>query len=209
MNDRINAVVKAFYEEYPDVRGGLEHEGDQFRLLVMAILSAQCTDKQVNAISKALFERFPDAQSIADSEPGELEKYIYSAGFYNTKAKSIRKCCKTLIEDFDGKIPCEMENLLKLGGVGRKVANLIRGDVFGLGGIVADTHLIRISNRLGFVNSKNPHVVEKTLSPLIPIDLQAGFCHRAVVFGREYCKAQNPKCEQCFLHKRGLCAGVK
>ena len=109
MNDRINAVVKAFYEEYPDVRGGLEHERDPFRLLVMAILSAQCTDKQVNAISKALFERFPDAQSIADSELGELEKYRYSAGFYNTKAKSIRKCCKTLIEDFDGKIPCEME----------------------------------------------------------------------------------------------------
>lgn len=209
MNDKALKVAKALYEKYPEEKGGLEHEGDPFKLLIMAILSAQCTDKQVNAVSKALFERFPDAVSIVESKPGELEKYIYSTGFYNSKAKSIRKCCKTLIGEFDGKLPFEMKDLLKLGGVGRKVANLIRADVFNLGGIVADTHVIRISNRLGFVNSKNPVIVEKALTPLMPVELQSGFCHRMVVFGREICRAQNPKCDTCFLLSGGLCDGVK
>ncbi|MDD4124592.1 MAG: endonuclease III [Eubacteriales bacterium] len=201
-------VVKAFYREYPRLECALEYGGDPFRLLIMAILSAQCTDRQVNAVSEALFKRFPDAASIAESEPGELERYIYSTGFYNTKAKSIRACCKTLTDEFGGAVPSEMSDLLKLGGVGRKVANLIRGDIFGLGGIVADTHMIRISNRLGLVSSRNPVIVEKTLSNLVPIELQSGFCHRAVVFGREICKAKKPKCDKCFIKAKGLCGGV-
>ncbi len=206
--NKAEQIITAFYEKYPDLGCALEHEGNPFRLLIMAILSAQCTDRQVNAVAGELFKRFPDARSIAESEPGELEKYIYSTGFYNTKAKSIRRCCKTLTEEFGGVIPSEMENLLKLGGVGRKVANLIRGDVFGLGGIVADTHLIRISNRLKLVDSVNPVIVEKTLSPLIPLELQSGFCHRAVVFGREICEAKKPKCGVCFLKAKGICGGV-
>ncbi|NCA67848.1 MAG: endonuclease III [Clostridia bacterium] len=209
MNNNIAAdVVKAFYEEYQPLECALEYGGDAFKLLIMAILSAQCTDRQVNAVSAELFRRFPDARSIAESEPGELEKYIYSTGFYNTKAKSIRSCCRTLIDEFGGSVPFEMSDLLKLGGVGRKVANLIRGDIFGLGGIVADTHMIRISNRLGLVNSKNPYIVEKTLSPLIPLELQSGFCHRTVVFGREICRAKKPKCGECFLKARGICGGI-
>jgi endonuclease-3 len=205
---KIDDTVKAFYEEYPGVECGLEHGGDPFKLLIMAILSAQCTDKRVNIVSQELFKRFPDAASIAVSEPGELEKYIYSIGLYNTKAKSIRSCCVTLTEKFTGSVPSDMDDLLTLGGVGRKVANLIRGDVFGLGGIVADTHLIRISNRLGFVNSDNPNIVEKTLSPIIPVSLQSGFCHRTVVFGREICRARGPKCSECFLKERGICGGL-
>lgn len=199
---------KAFYEKYPDAKAGLTHGGDTFRLLIMAILSAQCTDRQVNAVSEKLFARFPDPRSIAESKPGELEKYIYSTGFYNTKAKSIRKACQTLMDDFGGAVPSGMEDLLKLGGVGRKVANLIRGDAFGLGGIVADTHLIRVSGRLKLVDSANPLVVEKTLAALIPLEFQSGFCHRAVVFGREYCVARNPKCGECFLKEKRICGGL-
>lgn len=204
MND-INAVTKALYGEYPSLECGLESGDDPFRLLIMAILSAQCTDKRVNIVSGPLFERFPDARSIAESKEGELEEYIRSVGLYNSKAKSIRACCKTLVEKFNGVIPSEMDDLLTLGGVGRKVANLIRGDVFGLGGIVADTHLIRITNRLGFVSSTDPYVVERTLDPLVPKELQSGFSHRLVHFGREVCSARNPKCSVCFLNSKGLC----
>lgn len=200
-------IERALAEYYPDEKCGLEAGEDPFRLLVMAILSAQCTDKRINEISPALFARFPDARSIADSEPGELEKYIYSVGLYNSKAKSIRACCTTLVEKFKGKVPSDMDSLLTLGGVGRKVANLIRGDVFGLGGIVADTHCIRISNRLGLAHSTDPKKVEFELDPLIARDKQSAFCHRLVVFGREICSARSPKCEACFLREKGLCKG--
>ena len=165
---KANKIELALAEHYPDEKCGLESQGDPFKLLIMAILSAQCTDKRINEVSIPLFERFPDAASIVASEPGELEKYIYSVGLYNSKARSIRACCKTLCEEFDNKVPSDMDSLLKLGGVGRKVANLIRGDVFGLGGIVADTHCIRITNRLGLVDSEDPKKVEFTLDPLIP-----------------------------------------
>ena len=141
---------------YPDVACALEHHDDPFRLLIMAILSAQCTDARVNLVSGPLFARFPDARSIAESREGELEELIRSVGLYNSKAKNIRRCCRTLVDEFGGEIPEAMEDLLRLGGVGRKVANLIRGDVFGLGGIVADTHCIRITNKLGLASSKDP-----------------------------------------------------
>ena len=208
MND-IKSVIDALYAEYPSLECGLESGSDPFKLLIMAILSAQCTDKRVNIVSVPLFKRFPDAKSIAESKEGELEEYIRSVGLYNSKARSIRACCRTLVEKFDGEIPSAMEDLLTLGGVGRKVANLIRGDVFGLGGIVADTHLIRITNRLGFVSSTDPYVVERTLDPLVPKELQSGFSHRLVNFGREICSARNPKCDKCFLKENGLCEGVK
>lgn len=122
----------------------------------MAILSAQCTDARVNLVSGPLFARFPDARSIAESREGELEELIRSVGLYNSKAKNIRRCCRTLVDEFGGEIPEAMEDLLRLGGVGRKVANLIRGDVFGLGGIVADTHCIRITNKLGLPPPRTP-----------------------------------------------------
>ena len=210
MNKRvIETVIDVFYEKYPDLEHGLTHGGDPYRLLVMAILSAQCTDKRVNMVSKKLFERFPDPRSIAASKEGELEEYIYSIGLYNSKAKSLRACCKTLMEDFGGEVPSGFKELLSLGGVGRKVANLIRGDVFDLGGIVADTHLIRISNRLGLVDTKNPLVVEKTLSKLIPTEKQTWFCHRAVEFGRDVCRAKNPDCDGCPIKQRNACNGIK
>ena len=202
-------IESALEKHYPNEKCGLESCGDPFRLLIMAILSAQCTDKRINEISPALFERFPDAASVVASQPGELEEYIFSVGLYNSKARSIRSCCKTLVEEFGGIVPSEMDSLLKLGGVGRKVANLIRGDVFGLGGIVADTHCIRISNRLGLATSTDPRKVENALDPLIPREKQSAFCHRMVVFGRDICTARSPKCSECFLREQKLCDGVK
>lgn len=196
---RMTAVMQALETRYPEPERGLKSGEDPFRLLIMAILSAQTTDSRVNLISPALFEQFPDAKSIADSSEGELEEYIKTVGLYNTKAKNIRNACRRLVDTYEGVIPSKMEDLLTLGGVGRKVANLIRGDLYGLGGIVADTHCIRIANRLGFVSSTNPLKVEKALDPLVPKDKQSEFCHRIVLFGREVCSARNPKCSGCEL----------
>ena len=197
---RIKVIIELLEQKYPNPECGLHAGSDAFKLLIMAILSAQTTDARVNLIAPALFNRFPDAKSIADSVEGELEEYIKTVGLYNTKAKNIRKACQRLIELYDGVIPSDMDELLTLGGVGRKVANLIRGDVYGLGGIVADTHCIRISNRLGVVASKNPHIVEKTLDKLIKKEKQSDFCHRIVHFGREVCNARSPKCNDCILN---------
>ena len=183
---------------YPDVACALEHHDDPFRLLIMAILSAQCTDARVNLVSGPLFARFPDARSIAESREGELEELIRSVGLYNSKAKNSR-CCRTLVDEFGGEIPEAMEDLLRLGGVGRKVANLIRGDVFGLGGIVADTHCIRITNKLGLASSKDPVKVERQLEVLVPRQRQTDFCHRLVHFGRDCCIARAPRCDACVL----------
>lgn len=199
------AVTEQLFLLYPDAECGLNSGGDPFRLLIMAILSAQCTDKRVNEVAKTLFLRFPTPLSIAESKEGELENEIRSVGLYNSKAKNIRNCCRTLCDRYGSEVPSGMDELLSLGGVGRKVANLVRGDLFGLGGIVADTHLIRISNRLGLVESNNPVVVERTLQPLVPNELQSGFCHRVVMFGREFCRAVNPHCESCPLAAQGLC----
>lgn len=197
---RIKAIDDLLEQKYPDPEDGLQAGSDPFKLLIMGILSAQTTDARVNLIAPALFERFPDAKSIADSEVGELEEYIKTVGLYNTKAKNIRNACRRLVDVYRDVIPSDMDELLTLGGVGRKVANLIRGDLFGLGGIVADTHCIRISNRLGLVASKNPLVVERTLEKLIEKEKQSIFCHRMVLFGREICNARSPKCEDCLLY---------
>ncbi|PKM63277.1 MAG: endonuclease III [Firmicutes bacterium HGW-Firmicutes-21] len=168
-------------------------------MLVMAVLSAQTTDKIVNKVSRTLFIRFPTPESIAYSAAGVLEEEIRTIGLFNSKAKNLRLACKRLVEVYGGVLPSDMKELLTLAGVGRKVANLIRGDLFGLGGIVTDTHCIRICGRLGFVENKNPLIVERTMDALIPKGEQSDFCHRIVLFGREICNAKKPLCEGCFL----------
>lgn len=199
MNNKAAAITDALYNLYPDAVCGLDAGADPYRLFVMAVLSAQCTDERVNAVSTELFKRFPTPLSIAESKEGELEKYIYTVGLYNSKAKSLREACRRIVNVYGGEIPSDMDDLLSLRGVGRKVANLLRGDIFGLGGIVADTHCIRISVRLGLCSKKDPVTVERELTPVIPTDKQSGFCHRMVLFGREYCTARNPSCEKCPL----------
>ncbi len=194
------AFVAAELEKlYPDAQCGLWFGGSPFRLFVMGVLSAQCSDKSVNAIAPKLFSRFPDAKSMADSEVGELEECIHTLGLFNSKAKNLRAACRMLVDDFESTVPVEMNDLLKLPGVGRKVANLIRGDLYGLGGIVADTHCIRISGRLGFADGKDPVKTERALDVLIPKDKQSDFCHRMVDFGRDICNARSPKCNECPL----------
>lgn len=182
---------------YGDVECGLDSGGDPFRLLVMAILSAQCTDVRVNIVSKTLFEKLPDAKAMAESKEGELEELIHSVGLYNSKAKNLRACAKRICDTYDGKVPKEMDDLLTLGGVGRKVANLVRGDIYGLGGIVADTHCIRITHRLGLTTKPDPLTTERELDKLIPKSEQSDFCHRIVMFGRDVCTARSPKCDKC------------
>jgi len=192
-------IINLLEEKYPDAVCGLEANKDPYKLLVMAVLSAQTTDKIVNKVAKTLFMRFPTPESIAYSEQGELEQEIRTIGLFNSKAKNLRLACKRLVEVYGGILPSDMKELLTFAGVGRKVANLIRGDIFSLGGIVADTHCIRICGKLGFVGGVNPVVVERTMDALIPKEKQSDFCHRIVLFGRELCNAKKPKCEECFL----------
>lgn len=198
-------IAEKMYEIYPEAECSLEFSDDPFRLLVMARLSAQCTDARVNIVSKDLFKVFPDVHAMAAASYEDIEEIVKPCGLFRTKAKSIKDMSVMLVEKFGGKVPHEMDELLSLPGVGRKIANLMRGDCFGIGGIVADTHCIRLTNRFGLCESTNPTAVEKALSPLIPQEIQSGYCHRMVYFGREYCKAQNPRCEECPIKDCGIC----
>jgi len=199
---KTDELVAALKEIYPEAVCALEHGGDPWRLLMMSILSAQCTDKRVNLVSGPLFERFTSPRDIAEAEVCELEEYIKSCGLYRTKAKNIRAACIMLCEKYGGAVPREMDELLELPGVGRKIANLIRGDVYGLPAIVADTHCIRLSGRMGFTpDTTDPVKVERTLKAAIPESEQSDFCHRLVMYGRDVCTARAPKCENCPLMK--------
>ncbi len=194
---RAEFVVEKLKDRYPEAVCALQFNGDPWRLLVMGRLSAQCTDARVNLVCKELFKRFPDAKSMADASLAELEQLVFSCGVYKVKAKNIKDFSAIICEKFDGEVPDNMDDLLTLPGVGRKIANLILGDIYGKPAIVADTHCIRISNRLGLCESKTPEKVEKTLVTLIPDEEQSDFCHRLVMFGREVCDAKKPKCEEC------------
>lgn len=202
-------IISKLESQYPAAECALRYEGDPWRLLVMAILSAQCTDARVNMVSSALFGRFPDARSMGDASLTEIESYIKSCGLYRTKASNIKAASKMLDERYGGVVPDDMEGLLELPGVGRKIANLILGDVYRKPAIVCDTHCIRLSGRLGYCDEgeKNPLRVERMLSAIIPPEKQSDFCHRLVLFGRECCSARAPKCDYCPLaalceHKR-------
>ena len=190
-------VVAELEKIYPDAACALVSGGDPWRLLVMGRLSAQCTDARVNTVCRELFAHFPDAAAMAAAPLEEIEKLVYSCGVYKVKAKNIRDFSAIITEKYGGRVPDSMEELLTLPGVGRKIANLILGDVYGNPAIVADTHCIRISNRLGLCDSKVPEKVESTLSALVAPEKQSDFCHRLVQFGRDTCDARKPKCEAC------------
>ena len=202
--NRIHKIIEKLKEKYPISECSLEYisgepEKEPYKLLIMARLSAQCTDARVNIVAKDLFKEFASIKDFADADLEKLEKAIFSCGLYKTKAKNIKDMCRIIIDRFDSQVPEEMDDLLKLPGVGRKIANLIRGDIFNKPAIVTDTHCIRISNRLDLSDSENPIIVEKQLVKIIPPEESNDFCHRLVFFGREYCKAQNPRCAECFL----------
>lgn len=190
--------IEALKKEYPDSLCSLDYN-NSFELLVAARLSAQCTDARVNIITPALFEKYKTLDDYANANLNDVENLVRSCGFYRTKAKDIIGMATMIRDDFGGALPEEMEDLLKLPGVGRKTANLIRGDVFGKPAIVADTHLIRISNRLGLANSKNPEKVEQQLWKILPPDESNDFCHRCVLHGRTVCTARKAKCDECCM----------
>lgn len=184
---------------YPEAVCSLEADGDPWRLLVMARLSAQCTDERVNIVCRELFASFPTAETMAAAPIGEIEEIVRPCGLFRGKAKSIKEMSGIITEKYGGKVPDEMEDLLALPGVGRKIANLVLGDVYKKGGIVADTHCIRICGRLGFYpeEKKDPVYTEKVMEKLIPREKQSDFCHRIVHFGRDVCDARKPGCENC------------
>ena len=190
--------VQALKELYPEAVCSLTAD-DPFQLLVATRLSAQCTDARVNLVTPALFAKYPTIEAFAAADVTDVEQLIHSCGFFRQKAKDIVGMADMILKDFDGTVPDEIDVLTTLPGVGRKTANLIVGDVYKKPAVVADTHLIRISNRLGLVKTKDPFKVEKELKKLLPPEESNDFCHRAVLHGRARCMARKPDCGNCPL----------
>ncbi len=191
-------IVEQLEKNYPQEECSLQHT-DPYHLLVSVRLAAQCTDRRVNMVTPALFERFPTPFEMRKADFEEVCELIRSTGFFRSKARDLILCADQLCERHDGNVPDNMEDLLALAGVGRKSANLILGDIFGLPAIVADTHCIRITGRLGMVSTKDPTKVEMQLRKIIPPEMGNSFCHRLVMHGRAVCDARKPKCEVCSL----------
>lgn len=198
---RLSQIVERMKEIYPDAECALHHGGDPWKLLVMGRLSAQCTDARVNIVCEELFRKYPNAEAMANGDISDIENIVKPCGLYRMKADNIREASRMLLTDFGGELPDNMEDLLKLPGVGRKIANLLLGDVFGKEAIVCDTHCIRICGRLGMYpeKEKDPTKIEGILRELIDLKEGSDFCHRIVIFGREICTARSPMCESCPL----------
>ncbi len=204
MEDRINYILNTFDKIYgTDLVCYLEHD-EPWQLLIATILSAQCTDERVNIVTKELFVKYPSVDAFANASLKELERDIYSTGFYHNKAKNIIACCNKLVSDYDSQVPSTMDKLLTLPGVGRKTANVILGNVYHIPSVVVDTHVGRISRRLGLTSSKDPAVVEKDLMKVLPEDHWILYNIQAIAFGREICTSQRPKCAECPLSN--ICA---
>jgi endonuclease III len=197
---RIGKILRGLAKLYPDAHCALHHE-NPLQLLVATILSAQCTDVRVNLVTPALFARYPDAAAFAAADPGELETAIQSTGFFRNKARSIIGCCKKLVEEHGGEVPGTMEELVPLPGVGRKTANVVLGNAFNVPGITVDTHVTRLSRRLGLTEHTDPEKIERDLMELIPRKEWTMFSHRMIFHGRQVCFARKPNCEACVLAK--------
>lgn len=202
-------IIECLKECYPEALCSLEWEGQPWKLLVMGSLSAQCTDARVNLVCRELFSLYPTPEAVAQATMESLEHIIRPCGFFRVKAKNTQAACKMLVEQFGGVVPDTMEALLRFPGVGRKVANLLLGDLYRKGGTVADTHCIRICGRLGFYpeTEKAPLEVERRMNAVLPQEEICDFCHRMVLLGREVCTARSPKCATCPLS--ALCAHVQ
>ena len=196
---RLSEIVERLKEIYPNAECALNYGGDPWKLLVMGRLSAQCTDARVNIVCEELFRRFPTPLDMAEGDISEIEEIVKPCGLYRMKADNIKSASKLLVTKYAGVLPETMEELLEFDGVGRKIANLLLGDVFGKEAIVCDTHCIRICGRLGMYpeKEKDPTKIEKILRELIDLKEGSDFCHRIVIFGRETCTARAPKCESC------------
>ena len=191
-------IIERLKAEYPEVKCALVYEKPH-ELLIATRLSAQCTDKRVNLVTPALFGRFPTIEAFADAEVSEVEEYIKSCGLFHTKARDIVEMCRQLRDIYGGVVPDSIEELVKLAGVGRKTANLVVGDLYGKPAMVCDTHVIRLTNRLGLAKGTDAVSVEKQLRAIIPAEEGLNFCHRLVWHGRGVCSARAPRCEECAL----------
>lgn len=200
MQKRVESILAFLEREYPDATCSLRFE-NPFQLLIATILSAQCTDKRVNEVTKDLFQRYPDVFAFAEANPAELEEAIRSTGFFRNKAKNIINCAQELVASYGGEVPKTMEELNPLAGVGRKTANVVLGDAFGVPGIVVDTHAKRLSQRLGLTKEENPEKIEFDLMMIIPKEKWTKFCHQLISHGRAICTARSPKCEICELRE--------
>ena len=201
--ERINEIVKILNEEYgTDFKTYLEHN-NAWELLVATILSAQCTDARVNMVTKDLFVKYPDVHAFAKAKQSELEKDIYSTGFYKNKAKNIIACANEVIERHGGEVPSDIDELTKLSGVGRKTANVIRGNIFDEPSIVVDTHVKRISNLLGLTREQDPVKIEYALMKCLPKEQWILYNLQIIAHGRKICIARRPKCDECVL--AGVC----
>ncbi len=200
-DDKAKEILRLLKNEYPGIKIAL-HYGNPLELLIATILSAQCTDKQVNGVTKKLFEKYKTPADYIITPQEELEKDIYSTGFYRNKAKNIKELCKILVNDYDSKVPDTMEDLLTLPGVARKTANIVLSRAFGvLEGIAVDTHVKRVSGRLGLTESTNPEKIEKDLMRIIPREEWENFSLLLINHGRKVCSARKPLCGECFLNK--------
>lgn len=194
-------VVAALAKGYPDAECALVHDSP-FQLLIATILSAQCTDERVNIVTKDLFAKWPTPEALAELPTKELEKAIQSAGFFRMKAKNIQGCCRQLVEKHDGEVPQTLAELVELPGVGRKTANVVLGTSFGIpSGIVVDTHVTRLTNRLGLTKNQDAVKIENDLIPLVPKKEWIDFSHRLIHHGRQICKARVPLCSECLMKK--------
>lgn len=195
---RADEIERLLIEAYPEAQCAL-NASTPHELLIATRLSAQCTDARVNMVTPALFERFKTVDEFAEADVDEVAQYIRSCGLYKTKAADIVNMCRQLRDKFDGKVPDNIEELTTLSGVGRKTANLICGDIYGKPAVVADTHVIRITNLLGLTEGKDAYKVEMQLKKLLNPESSNDFCHRIVLHGRAVCIARRPKCDECTL----------
>jgi endonuclease III len=198
-------VRRALAELYPDAVCALKHDGP-LQLLIATILSAQCTDVRVNMVTPALFARYATAKDFGAAEPSELESLIQSTGFFRNKAKNIKECCRVLVERFDGEVPGALDDLVQLPGVGRKTANVVLGACFEVPGITVDTHVGRLSKRMGLTVNDDPVKVEHDLMELIPKKEWTMFSHRMIFHGRQVCHARKPNCAECSM--AGFCPKI-
>lgn len=199
MEEKVAAIIEILKDRYPAALCALHYDKD-YELMISVRLSAQCTDARVNQVTPALFAAYPTLEAMANADIGDVENYVRSCGFYKHKARDIVLACQMLLRDFGGKVPDNMESLLRLPGVGRKTANLLLGDIYGVpGSVVCDTHCIRICGRLGLTTGKEPEKVEQQLRAILPPEESSDFCHRLVLFGRDVCTARSPHCGECPL----------
>jgi endonuclease-3 len=195
---KVEEIIKIFDKLYPDAECTLEYR-DPLQLLISTQLAAQCTDARVNIVTRELFQKYRNAEDFANADLHELEQAIKSTGFYRNKARNIKNCCRDIVEKFGGNIPDNLEDMLTLPGVGRKTANLVLGDIFGIPGIVVDTHAKRLSQRIGLTGNEDPKKIEFDLMKVVPKNEWGRFCHQLVYHGRAVCNARKPKCAQCMI----------